>query len=277
MKYPEDCIPEVKTLIEKVVETTRREFDKHLLAISLHGSLAMGSYYFPKSDIDILIVVNSAIPPGIRRTYFELISEISDRRQTVGDIELTVLQQDALNHRNTCIPFEVHYSEEQKKKFRSLDFLQNNCDGDLSAHLMVAYHRGITLFGPHIKSLMAEPSWENYRQSVLDDLTWILSSQNILTTPFYSILNCCRAYLLLIKNENQVYSKEEGAIKAQQLLPNIGPQIQQALDAYQSSKAVVPQTRRTNDQEWKREDLIQVRDYFRALLKDERFKLNLTE
>ena len=275
MKYPEDCNVNVAKLVESIVFQTREVLAENLVTISLHGSLAMGSYYYPKSDVDILVVVNGALSSELRRSYFQVLKYISSSRETVGDVELTVLQVKSLEYTSISVPFEVHFSESQKEKMDSIDFSMNSTDSDLPAHLMVAYHRGITLFGQKLSDLMNEPSWDLYRKSVQDDLEWILSRENILDTPFYSILNCCRSYLLFVKNENRIYSKEEGAIKVQCLLPSIRDMIQKGLDAYRSDKPVSIQARRVNSQNWDQQDLLEFRDYFRSVFAKHGMVLNI--
>lgn len=277
MYYSRDIDSRIKELVDGAVSTTQTLFGEQLTSIILHGSLAMGTYYFPKSDIDLLIIVNSALSPEKRKEYFRQIMEISHQRQTVGDIELSVVQRQELQLGAACVPYEVHFGEELKKDHDSFDYSLKRCDHDLPAHFMVAFHKGITLFGPPISTLMAEPSWERYRESVRGDLEWILSGENILTTPFYSILNCCRSYLLLIQKEQKVRSKEEGAELVMAELPTLKPMIMKALAAYKSDKPVTPETRRTNGDVWDRQDLLDFRDAFRETFLNANIELNLGE
>ena len=270
MIYPENCDERVKKFVDELSGETREALGDQLVSTILHGSLAMGCYYFPKSDIDLLIVTDSALSPVARKDYFSRILQVSNRRPMVGDVELSVVQRNALECPTDCIPYEVHFGEQLKGSFATFDFSENRCDFDLPAHFMTAYHRGVSLFGPPLDKLMSEPSWEAFRASVRGDLDWILEAENILTTPFYSILNCCRAYQVLVKRQNQIFSKEEGAKLALREFPTLARVIQAALDAYQSQKEVTADTRRHNGQIWDKEELLHFRDTFRGLLSSSR-------
>jgi len=59
----------------------------------LHGSLATGSFYRPKSDIDILFVVEQPLTPERRQDVALSMCDLSDRRLQVGDLEMSVLRR----------------------------------------------------------------------------------------------------------------------------------------------------------------------------------------
>lgn len=94
---------------------------------------------------------------------------------------------------------------------------------------------------------------------------FIYAQLYILQTPFYSILNCCRSYLLFVNQETKIYSKEEAAVKVQEILPSLDDLIQKGLGAYRSDRPVSSQTRRTNNQSWDRLELLKFRDSFRSV------------
>lgn len=73
--WPE-CDEDIKKFVITLVERLRGELGNRLIGIYLHGSLAMGSYYRPKSDIDLIVVVNDRLEAscqggGCRSCYRE--------------------------------------------------------------------------------------------------------------------------------------------------------------------------------------------------------------
>lgn len=52
-----DCDPDIRRHVEDMVKALRDLLSPDLTGVYLHGSLAMGSFYRPKSDIDVLVVV----------------------------------------------------------------------------------------------------------------------------------------------------------------------------------------------------------------------------
>ncbi len=267
------CDSGVRQLVEKVSTSSKVVLGDNLISVILHGSLAMGSYYFPKSDVDVLVVVEKQLSPELRKRFFLAIAEISENRPTVGDVELSVVTKKALASEADAVPYEVHYSEEIKNAIEQFDFAKERTDYDLPAHFMVAYHKGIALFGPKFSDLTKEPSWDLYRDAVRGDLEWILAEENILSTPFYSILNCCRAYFLLVKKENSVLSKEEGAARAMDQFPQVRSTIERALAAYRSSKQVSATDRRHNGEEWDKDLLLSFRDEMRGIYRKAEIRL----
>jgi ribosomal protein S18 acetylase RimI-like enzyme/predicted nucleotidyltransferase len=90
----------------------------------LHGSLAMGSFYRPKSDVDILFLVEHSLTSEQRRAVSLSMCELSDQRPLVGDLEMSVLRRADTEDFHQPLPFEVHYSAEWKQTVRDggIDF-----------------------------------------------------------------------------------------------------------------------------------------------------------
>lgn len=59
------------------VQKSREIFDKNLVGIYLHGSAVMGCFNAEKSDIDIIIVVNEAVPDGTKRRFMDAVVELN--------------------------------------------------------------------------------------------------------------------------------------------------------------------------------------------------------
>ena len=58
-----NCDYRIKEYINGFINLLKYNLRENLKGIYLHGSLAMGCYYYPKSDIDVIAVVYSDLPP----------------------------------------------------------------------------------------------------------------------------------------------------------------------------------------------------------------------
>lgn len=50
----ENCGETIRTFAEGLIALLRRQLGEDLKGVYLHGSLAMGCFYFPKSDLDLI-------------------------------------------------------------------------------------------------------------------------------------------------------------------------------------------------------------------------------
>lgn len=263
----DNCDEDIKSFIDKLVAKLKSYLDNNLVGIYLHGSLAIGSYYRPKSDIDLLVVVHNKLKPPEREIIAKIIAEHSLSRPTVGDAELSIILTETAKHIPVPVPFEVHYSSKlyEDIMFGNIDYIQDNFDTDLQAHLTWVIQRGVCLMGKPIKETFGNIDWQIFWDGVLDDYQWIISDENILETPFYGVLNICRTLQFFEEQSQELHSKDEGGEWALKNLPReYHPIIQQALDAYRSPKQVDKLERRTNGEVWDREKLLAFRDYAKA-------------
>ena len=75
------------------------------------------------------------------------------------------------------------------------------------------------LDGAPIQEVFGEVPFEDYLDSILDDLDWILEGNNILESPYYGVMNICRVFQVLEQGEGMVPNKEEGVAWALDHLP----------------------------------------------------------
>ena len=87
----ERCDDDIRAFLSSVVRGFRDFLGVNLTGTYLHGSLAAGSYYRGKSDIDLLVVVKKPLDVEERRRFALLCVSLSDKRPTLGDIELSVI------------------------------------------------------------------------------------------------------------------------------------------------------------------------------------------
>ncbi len=262
-----NCDPKVKEFVNNAIAVFKEIAPEKLNAVILHGSLAMGSFYPPKSDIDLLILINSPLDENEQRLIHRRLLNLTDRRPMTGFLELSVIRSDVAKAPKHPITYELHYGENFPDLIRTgqIDYsLSDKHDPDLAAHFVVAKHRGLSLYGPEPRDCLGDIAWKDYLSSVFDDLNWILDKENILESPFYSILNACRSLEMLDQGAWTVSTKEEGALWA---LKNLSPEhadiIKFALECYRSDAPVSPEQRRRAGIEWPEDKLLAFRDYVR--------------
>ncbi len=149
-KWP-DCDPKIKELIDNTVQVFKDVIPEKLGAVFLHGSLAMGSFYPPKSDIDLLILAKNILNIDEQKHVHNSLIGLTDSRPITGFLELSVVLSDIAKQPRHPIPYELHYGEGFPEKIRSGAFDYNKVtgnDSDLAAHFTVTKNRGISLHGP---------------------------------------------------------------------------------------------------------------------------------
>lgn len=264
------CDEDIKRFIVKLMERLKSVLGDPLTGIYLHGSLAMGSYYRPKSDIDLIVVVNGKLEADIAKSAAVAIAHEAAARPTVGNVELSVITAEAAKQVPVPTPYELHYSSAWHDKILrdEVDYSSERTDTDLSSHLTYVVKRGICLFGQPIADTFGPVKWRFFMESVMDDLDWILEDEHILETPFYSVLNICRVMQLLSDNRETVHSKDEGGEWGLRHFPSqYRPLIQQALNVYRSSETVTEEQRKTGGIDWDRDKLLAFRNYARSKVK----------
>ncbi|WP_186445605.1 aminoglycoside adenylyltransferase domain-containing protein [Paenibacillus cremeus] len=265
------CDEDIKQYVEQLVQQLKTILGDQLKGVYLHGSLAMGSYYCPKSDIDLIVVVAGKLDAERAKTVGVSIANQAADRPTTGNVELSVITGEVARTVPAPTPFEVHYSSEWHEKILQdeIFYSQEKIDADLPTHLTYVTQRGICLYGEPIADIFGHVKWECFLASVMDDLKWIVQDEHIVETPFYSVLNICRVFQLVRENNQQVHSKDEGGEWGLEHLPHeFHPLIQRALDIYRSSENVHAEQRRTGGKEWDKAALLAFRDYARVQLKD---------
>ena len=101
---------ELQTFVERVVDDIRNHFSDQLVSVILHGSLAMGSFYVPKSDIDLLVIVNGLSEPQ-SRIFYDLLERHHAGRPYAGGLEVNVIRSQDAKFPKHPMPFLVHFSE----------------------------------------------------------------------------------------------------------------------------------------------------------------------
>ncbi len=264
-RWPE-CTDPVRDFVNDVRQFLIRCLGPRLDAIYLHGSLAMGCFYPPKSDIDLLAVVKDQIDAADCLAIHQGLLAINDQRPITGALELSIVTSATASNPVHPAPYELHFGENLEPAIRdgSYDYqpASSRVDPDLTAHFMVVKHRGIALYGEPAAATIGNLNWQSYQDSVLADLDWILDRKNILDNPYYGVLNACRVLEMFKLGEGTVSSKEEGALWALLNVPaHYHPIILEALCCYRSADPVSVKNRKTGGRKWDPVKLLDFRDY----------------
>lgn len=234
----------LRLIIKKFVEQSQHILDNNLVGIYLHGSAVMGCFNDKKSDIDLLVVVNSSLSDKDKLRYMDMVIELNALAPLKG-IEFSIVRRNVCKPFIYPTPFELHFSIEHLEWYKSdpYDYIlnMNGTDKDLAAHIMIIYHRGLCLYGEEISSVFEEVSQKDYYDSIWYDIEH--SEEDIIKNPVYIILNLCR--VLAYKQEKLILSKEEGGKWG---LANVPEEycelIQQALDEYASVRTMKPDVKK---------------------------------
>ena len=262
-----NCDEMICQYIIGLVDLFKGNLGNNLVGIYLHGSLAMGSYFPPKSDIDIIAVVDKRLAPDLAREVNRKIAQYSNKRPTVGNIECSIITLETAQSIPDEMPYELHFSETWYQRIIDDQVVYGNrqVDSDLPAHLMTIKKRGICLYGKSIDEVFGEVKWQSFMAAILDDFNWLVEDENICESPFYCILNICRVLQALTENNQKSLSKYEGAVWGIENLPHeYAPVIEKALAVYSSNIVIEENKRRTGGVEWDKTALIAFRDYAKS-------------
>lgn len=228
------CPAPVRAQIEAFCTQVHNLLGDDLVAIYLHGSLAMGCFNPERSDIDLLVIERRSMTVEAKYHLMDSLLRISNSPRP---IETSFLVQSDIHPFRHPLPYGLHYSEtwreRESKAQADGSWKQRNdvrkYDVDLSAHLIVTLHRGITLYGPPPSDILPIVPSEDYKKAIVGD--YIDARDESSSMPVYFVLNACRIYAFIFKG--YVLSKDEGGIYGLEHLPaSLHPVIEQALLIY---------------------------------------------
>lgn len=212
----ENCPHQVRKRVEDVLGSLRRVTDENLAGLYLHGSLAMGCYHPPKSDIDLLAVAKN---PLSTREKQAIIDYLAASRDSNPPVEISVVTEDTARDFRCLTPFEFHYSNDWYDRWlrSEVNLDAPATDEDLTMHFLAVKKRGVRLYGEGIDTVFPEIPTEACVASIRNDLNWINERFESLPTS-YIVLNPCRALAFL--KEGSFLSKQEGGEWALVNLPD---------------------------------------------------------
>jgi streptomycin 3"-adenylyltransferase len=237
-----------------------------LLAVFLHGSLATGSFFRPKSDVDLVAVVDDSLHPETRRAVAVDLLDAFDHRPIVGGVEVSIVLRRSLDPFVHPLPYEFHFSESWADDIRRGGSGPSGSDIDLAAQCTMLRQRGIALAGPPPRSIVGEVPHNAYVAAAMDDARWIVDG-GILESPFYGVLNLCRCLQLMLDTPDEPASKHEGARWALDNLPVIyRPIVTAAVECHRSDALVPSDLRRVHGHRWDAHPLRELASYAREVL-----------
>ena len=264
-----NCDDDINAFVRRTVAILAAQLASNLVGVYLHGSLAMASYFRPKSDIDLLVVARHPLTTKDRRRIALALTRHMPNRPTVGNLELSVITADTARSVPVPVPYEVHVSSmwEEAVLADEVEFGALGMDPDLPAHLTHVRQRGICLYGSPIDETFGDIAWDAFLAAVEGDAAWVLAGRNILNSPVYGVLNVCRVLQLRQQNGHLVHSKDEAARWAIGHLPErrLG-MVRLAWMAYRSEGEVCAAEQQTAGLAWPEAELLSFRDFARSQL-----------
>lgn len=236
------CPTFVRTQIESFCTAVHNLLGDELLAIYLHGSLAMGCFNPELSDIDLLVIMRQGM---IVETKYSLVDVLLRISNAPRPIETSFLVESDIHPFRHPLPYDMHYSESWReqvlKEQTDGSWWQRNDitkhDVDLSAHLMVSLHRGITLYGSSPADILPAVPSEDYKKAIVGDYIDAHDGRHLM--PFYFVLNACRVHAFIFKG--YVLSKDEGGVYGLEHLPaSLHSVIEKALRVYRGEQVERP-------------------------------------
>jgi streptomycin 3"-adenylyltransferase len=261
-----DCDEAVYNYITGFVDLLKEKLESRFMGVYLHGSLAMGSYFPPKSDMDFIMVSDNKLDAELAKSLNTSIAKYAEICLTVGSIECSVITLQTVRDIPEKMPYELHYNGAWHERILKdeVSYGADQFDSDIPAHLMCIKKRGICLYGMAINDVFGEVCWRNFLISVMDDFNWIVEGENICESPYYGVLNICRVMQIFIYGNEKYLSKYEGAVWGMDNLPDEHlPLIQQALEVYASNEPIDRREQKTGGVTWDKAALLSFRNYAR--------------
>lgn len=236
----------------------------------LHGSLAAGAYHPPKSDVDLLFVVERPMDPALRERVSLTCVDAAAGRPTLGTIELSVLLREATASGAFPMGYQMQFGEDRVESVLSgtADYGPGSVDDRFPTCIRCVQETGVVLSGAPIDDVFAPVPGPVFRAAIESDQRWILEGDHILESPVYGVLNLCRGLWLDRRpGHTSTPSKVEAGLWAsRQLPPGLRRVVHTALDAHRDPDWIAPDHRLTAGRVWDVEALERFRDAFVELL-----------
>lgn len=198
-----------QNILDELINFTRQIFGKELTGVYLHGSMAMGCFNPKKSDIDLIVIVESDISDTQKMQFMERIVDLNKQAPSKG-LEVSIVKREYCDPFTYPTPFELHFSPAHLQWFRDdpQGYVEKmkGVDIDLAAHFTMINHYGIVLCGEAVEKVFAAVPRKDYVASICADVED--AKEDIVENPVYVILNLCRIIAFL--QDGLYLSKEEG-------------------------------------------------------------------
>lgn len=225
-----------QNLIDEFTAMSKEVIGDKLTGIYLHGSMAMNCFNPEKSDIDLLIVIESDITDMQKMEFMKQIVKMNEQAPVKG-LEISIVKREYCKPFVYPTPFELHFSPMNLQWFRDNpgNYVENmkGEDKDLAAHFTIINRYGVVICGEQIKNIFGEVSKKDYVDSIWFDVKG--AREDITDEPMYMILNLCRGLAFL--QEHLYLSKQQGGEWGIEHIPEkYHSIILQALDCYKTNQ-----------------------------------------
>lgn len=226
----------LNALLEAFIARSKAVLKDELCGIYLHGSAVMGCFSFDRSDVDLIVVVNSAMTDGAKREFMKAVVELNAIAPPKG-IEMSIVTKAVCMPFIYPTPYELHFSSGHLAWYASdpEDYVKrmNGTDKDLAAHFTIIRERGRAIYGAPIDEVFGEVPKDAYMDSIVFDVAEARNEITEYTT--YLALNLAR--VLAFCREGLVLSKKEGGEWALEHIDDeFRPLIKSALNEYASGE-----------------------------------------
>lgn len=225
-----------QSVIDEFTSMSKEIIGNKVTGIYLHGSMAMNCFNPDKSDIDLLIVIESDITDVQKMEFMKRVAKLNAQAPIKG-LEISIVKREYCKHFVYPTPFELHFSLMHLHWFR--DNPENYVvsmkgeDKDLAAHFTIINRCGIVLYGEQIENVFEEVPKKDYVDSIWVDVKD--ARENIAHDPINITLNLCRVLAFL--KEDLCLSKQQGSAWGIAHMPKkYHPFILQALDCYKTNR-----------------------------------------
>lgn len=232
----------VQHFIEQLHGKMENILQQNFVGSYIHGSLALGGFNEATSDIDLMVVTETALSISTKKQLATLFLATSTHPYPIEISFLHVAQLQTWQH--PC-PYDFHYSEFWRARYHTdlssdtTTFIHqaDPTDADLAAHITIVNDCGICYKGKPIHEVFPSIPKSDYLNAIMIDFYDCL--ETIHYNPVYCILNTLRVYLFLM--DGIITSKQEaGAWGSQNLLNSFQNTITKALNVNKSNGSSIP-------------------------------------
>ena len=191
---------------------------ENLIGLYIHGSIAYGCFRWEVSDVDLLIVVRTALSLPQKRELMKCVVALHAISPPKG-LEMSVVLEEYCREFVYPTPFDLHFSpmylaqyEENPDAFCET---MHGFDRDLAAHFVTVQSSGMVLWGESIEKVFSELDRDFFLDSILRDAEE--AAERLVDNPVYAVLNLCRAAAFV--RDGQIFSKLDGGMWGLENLP----------------------------------------------------------
>jgi Domain of unknown function (DUF4111)/Nucleotidyltransferase domain len=218
--------PEVATYGRRLAEALAACSGQRLVGAYVHGSAVLGGWLASRSDVDLLVVLEDAVPAKALAEVEKVLVGNASACPGTG-LECSVVAEAQARRPAPPWPFLLHVQSspgEQVKVVRGADLAG---DTDLLMHYAACREAGVAVSGLDPLHLFGVVPRATILTYLADELAWGLAHGS----EAYAVLNACRA--LVYRDSSHLVSKVSGGRTA--LDSGLGPTgvIARALDQQQ--------------------------------------------